>query len=152
MSDNPGVVAPPPLLALGAVAIGFAIEAVWPSTLPARDARVVAGIAVFALGLALAGWAFVTFGRAGTNVQTRQPSTTVVTHGPYRFSRNPIYLAMALGIVGVGIAAGSAWVVAMVLPFFAVVQFGVVAREERYLRGKFGDTYRGYQGRVRRWI
>jgi len=152
VSDNAGVIAPPPLIALGAIGIGFALEAIWPTVLPAREARIIAGIAIFALGFAAATWAFVAFHRAGTNVQTRLPSTNVVTRGPYRFSRNPIYLGMALGIVAVGIAAGSGWVTAMVLPFLAAIRFGVIAREERYLEGKFGAGYRDYQAQVRRWI
>ena len=152
MNDKPGVIAPPPLIALAAIAIGFALEAVWPIALPLRDARLFTGIAVFALGFALFAWAVTTFRRAGTNVETRRPSTTVVTTGPYRLTRNPIYLGMMLGIAGVGIASGSVWVIAMALPFLAVIDYGVIAREERYLEGKFGDSYRGYRERVKRWI
>lgn len=150
--DNPGVVAPPPLLALCAIAAGFAVEAAWPSALPAQGARIVAGLAIFALGFALAGWAIFAFRRAGTGVETRKPSTTVVAAGPYRFSRNPIYLGMVLGIVGVGIAAGSAWVIAMLVPFLAVIRTGVIAREEAYLDAKFGEDYRRYRAGVRRWL
>jgi protein-S-isoprenylcysteine O-methyltransferase Ste14 len=152
MNDKPGVVAPPPLIALAAIAIGFAIEALWPVALPARDTRLFGGIALFALGFALFAWAFASFRRAGTSVETRRPSTAVVAAGPYRLTRNPIYLGMMLGIVGVGIAAGSVWVVAMALPFLVVIDYGVIAREERYLEGKFGPSYREYRARVKRWI
>jgi len=152
VSDNPGVIAPPPLLALGAIAIGFGLDALWPTTLPWREERIVGGIALFLAAGVLAGWAFATFRNAGTNVPTRRPSTTVVSVGPYRFSRNPIYIAMAAAIVGVGIAAGSAWVIAMAVPFLIVIDRGVIAREERYLSGKFAADYGAYRGRVRRWI
>jgi protein-S-isoprenylcysteine O-methyltransferase Ste14 len=76
----------------------------------------------------------------------------VVSAGPYRFTRNPIYIGMVLGIVGVGLAAGSAWTMLMALPFVVVIDRGVIAREERYLSAKFGATYDTYRARVRRWI
>lgn len=149
MTDSPRVIAPPPLLALGAIAIGFALDAIAPIAGPSHLG---AGIAVFLAGLAFAGWAIASFRRAGTNVETRKPSTTVVSVGPYRYTRNPIYVGMALGIVGVGLAAGSAWTILMVVPFLALIDRGVIAREERYLSTKFGATYDDYRARVRRWI
>jgi protein-S-isoprenylcysteine O-methyltransferase Ste14 len=152
VNDKPGVVAPPPLIALAAIAIGFALEAVWPIALPERGARLYVGVALFALGLALFAWAIATFRSAGTSVETRKPSTTVVSVGPYRLSRNPIYLGMVLGILGIGIAAGSAWVLLMTVPFLIVIRYGVVSREERYLEAKFGAQYRSYRERVGRWI
>jgi protein-S-isoprenylcysteine O-methyltransferase Ste14 len=152
VNDNPNVVAPPPLIALAAIVIGFVLEYVWPMPLPEREARLFIGIATFALGFALFAWALATFRSAGTSVETRKPSTTVVVAGPYRLTRNPIYLGMALGIVGVGIAAGSVWVFAMTLPFLAVIDHGVISHEERYLEAKFGAPYRAYRERVRRWV
>ena len=150
--DNAGVIAHPPLLWLAAVLIGFGIEALWPVALPGQAARIAVGFALFAAAFAVFLWAWQTFRRAGTNVQTQKPSTTVVANGPYRFTRNPIYLAMAAGTVAIGIGAGSLWVVAMAVPLVAVLQAGVIRREERYLEAKFGDAYRAYRARVRRWV
>jgi protein-S-isoprenylcysteine O-methyltransferase Ste14 len=149
VKDTPGVIAPPPLIALGAIALGLGIEEIWPIDGPRHLAG---GIAVFLLGFALAGWAMASFRRAGTNIQTRQPATTVVAAGPYRFTRNPIYIGMVVGILGVGLAAGSTWTMLMALPFLVVIDRGVIAREERYLAAKFGEQYDAYRGRVRRWI
>jgi protein-S-isoprenylcysteine O-methyltransferase Ste14 len=85
-------------------------------------------------------------------VQTRKPSTTIVEAGPYKYSRNPIYVGMALMLVGIGLAVGSAWTILMVVPFLAIIRTGVIAREERYLAAKFGADYDGYRSRVRRWV
>jgi len=71
---------------------------------------------------------------------------------PYRFTRNPIYLAMFLGLIGLAIAFDNLWLLMMLVPFALVVRYGVVAREEAYLERKFGDVYRGYRSRVRRWL
>ena len=90
--------------------------------------------------------------RAGTNVDPREPSTAIVTDGPYRFTRNPLYLSMALIYAGIACRA-NALPAAMLLPgVLAVVQKGVIEREERYLERKFGGEYIRYKGRVRRWI
>ena len=110
------------------------------------------GIAVFAAGFALASWAIVTIRRAGTRVETNKATTTIVASGPYRFTRNPIYLAMFLGQAGLAIGFDSLWILGMLLPFYLVLRYGVVAREEGYLKRKFGDVYLGYKSRVRRWL
>jgi protein-S-isoprenylcysteine O-methyltransferase Ste14 len=107
---------------------------------------------VFALALALFAWAIATVTQAGSNVPTSRPTTTIVDGGPYRFTRNPIYLGMALGLVGLAIAFNSVWLLLALVPFALVIHYGVVAREEAYLERKFGDVYRGYRARVRRWL
>jgi protein-S-isoprenylcysteine O-methyltransferase Ste14 len=107
---------------------------------------------VFVLALALVAWAIVTITRAGSNVPTHLPTTTIVDSGPHRFTRNPIYLGMFLGLVGLAIAFDNLWLLMMLLPFALVIRYGVVARKEAYLERKFGDVYRGYRSRVRRWL
>ena len=72
--------------------------------------------------------------------------------GPYRFTRNPIYLGMVLGQIGVAVAFDSLWILATLVVFYLVIRYGVVAREEAYLERKFGDVYLGYKSRVRRWL
>jgi protein-S-isoprenylcysteine O-methyltransferase Ste14 len=110
------------------------------------------GGVVFVIALVLFAWAISTMTRAGSNVPTNLPTTTIVENGPYRFTRNPIYLAMMLGLVGLAVGFDSLWLLAMLVPFAAVIRFGVVAREEAYLDRKFGDVYRHYRSRVRRWV
>ena len=97
-------------------------------------------------------WAFVSFRKAGTNVQTSEPTTAVVERGPYGFSRNPIYSGMFLALTGLSIGFNSLWVLAMLVPFYLVIRYGVVAREEAYLERKFGKVYLDYKARVRRWV
>jgi protein-S-isoprenylcysteine O-methyltransferase Ste14 len=100
----------------------------------------------------LAAWAIVTITRAGTNIPTNTPTTTIVESGPYRFTRNLIYLGMLLSLIGLSIAFDTLWLLMMLVPFALVIRYGVVAREEAYLERKFGDIYRGYHSRVRRWL
>ena len=80
------------------------------------------------------------------------PTTTIVDAGPYRFTRNPIYLGMIVGLIGLAIAFDSLWLLVALMPFALVIRYGVVAREEAYLERKFGDVYRRFRSRVRRWL
>jgi protein-S-isoprenylcysteine O-methyltransferase Ste14 len=110
------------------------------------------GAMVFVLALALFAWAMVAINRGGSNVPTNLPTTTIVESGPYRFTRNPIYVGMFLGLMGLAIAFDNLWLLMMLVPFAVVIRYAVVAREEAYLERKFGDVYRGYCSRVRRWL
>ena len=110
------------------------------------------GTIVFALVLALVAWAISTMTRAGSNVPTRLPTTSIVETGPYRFMRNPIYLGMVLGLIDFAIAFNSLWLLVRLAPFALVIRDGVIAREEAYLERKFGEVYLAYKSRVRRWL
>ena len=83
---------------------------------------------------------------------TNRPTTSIVDTGPYRFTRNPIYLAMMLALAGLAIAFDSPWPLVTLVPFALVIRYGVVAREEAYLERTFGEVYRRYRARVRRWL
>src|SRR5262249_31927742 len=82
----------------------------------------------------------------------RRRPCAIVESGPYRFTRNPIYLGMFLGLIGLALAFDNLWLLMMLVPFAPVIHYGAVAREESYLERKFGDAYRGYRSRVRRWL
>jgi len=152
-ADNAQVVIHPPVAWALAVIAGLALDWVVPvSFLPAGVPGHWIGAAAFLLALGLLVWAAATITRAGSNVPTHRPVTTIVESGPYRFTRNPIYLAMMLALVGLALAFDTLWLLAMLVPFALVIRFGVVAREEAYLERKFGDVYRGYRARVRRWL
>jgi protein-S-isoprenylcysteine O-methyltransferase Ste14 len=147
------VIIRPPLAWALAVIAGLALD--WLAPLPLLPADLPAGwlgALVFAFALALAAWAIGTMTRAGSNVPTNRPTTTIVESGPYRFTRNPIYLGMFGGQIGLAIAFDNFWLLMMLVPFALVIRYGVVAREEAYLERKFGDLYRGYRLRVRRWL
>ena len=152
-ADTSGVIVRPPLAWALAVVVGFALDWLYPLTfLPASVVRAWLGATIFMSGLVLGLWAIVTMSKAGTRVETYRPTTAIVTTGPYRFARNPIYLGMFLGLAGLAVAVNSLWFFATLAAFFLVIRYGVVAREEAYLARKFGDAYLGYKTRVRRWL
>ena len=152
-ADNAQVIIRPPLVwALAAIA-GLMLN--WLMPLPFVPAALPAGWlggTVSVLALALFAWAITTITRAGSNVPTNRPTVSIVDTGPYRFTRNPIYLGMMLGLVGLAIAFDSLWLLVTLVPFALVIRYGVIAREEAYLERKFGDIYRRYRARVRRWL
>lgn len=150
--DHPGVITHPPFLYAGALVAGAALDWLVPLPMLAAGGGQVPGIVLIALGVALGGWCAVLFVRAGTNVPTHKPSTTVVTGGPYRLSRNPIYVALTAISAGIALWANSAWMLGLILPTLVIMRIGVIDREERYLEAKFGDDYRSYKARVRRWL
>ena len=152
-ADTAQVIIRPPLGWGLAVLAGLALN--WLVPLPFLLADLPAGWLggmVFLLALGLFAWAIVTITTAGSNVPTNLPTTTIVESGPYRFTRNPIYLSMFLGLIGLAIAFDNLWLLMMLVPFALVIHYGVVAREEIYLELKFGDVYRGYRSRVRPWL
>src|SRR6516225_5915303 len=152
-ADTAQVIIRPPLAWGLAVIAGLALN--WLVTLPFLPAALPAdwlGAVVFILALALFAWALVTIISAGSNVPTNRPTTTIVESGPYYFTRNPIYLGMFLGLIGLAIAFDNLWLLLMLAPFALVISYGVVGREEAYLERKFGDVYRRYRSHVRRWL
>lgn len=154
-TDTSGVRFPPPLYYLTGLLIGFVIQRFYPIYLAKPNHHLIVytlgGIWIF-LGLLLAGWALLVFRRAGTSPIPHRPSTALALDGPYRLTRNPMYLAMALICVGIGLAVNMLWPLVSVPVVMVLVDRLVIAREERYLEGKFGDPYRDYRKRVRRWI
>ena len=151
-ADHPDVIAMPPFIMLGFIVAGLALDALWPAPVLPATVQYLAGPLVFAAGVALLAAAMGRISAAGTNMPTNRPATAIVTDGPYQLTRNPIYVAMALGFAGIAVTIDSAWLIAFVVPFMAVIHLGVVKREERYLENKFGDAYRRYRASVRRWI
>lgn len=150
--DKAGVVAPPPLIYLGAIVAGALIERVWRARLPVGGWGRVAGLLLIAAAVILAASAVRAFSRAKTSPKPHKPTTAIVTSGPFRFTRNPIYISFTLVQLGIALMTASAWTLALLIPVLLVVRLGVVAREERYLKRKFGDEYLSYTRRVRRWL
>ncbi len=151
-ADNPGVITPPPFIYAGALAAGLLANRRFRLPfLPSQLARTLGPLLIlggFVVGLL----GFREMRRAGTNVDPYRPATAIVTGGPYRFTRNPMYVGFTLMYAGI-----SAWTNALlpILLLPAVQQLmrrGVIEREERYLERKFGDEYLRYKARVRRWI
>lgn len=152
--DHSNVIAPPPFIYGAAVLAGLALHWwVWPLPLPLEgNAAHYAGWAVMAPGLLLMFWAMRSFARADTAIIPYNTTTTIVPTGPYRFSRNPMYISMALVQIGFALMFATAWILILLIPTMLVIRYGVIAREERYLERKFGAGYLDYKNRVRRWL
>ena len=145
----------PPLLFPACLILGVVLDRVLPLPFPLPEttlirwtvsgALIVLGVAIFAAGVR-------NFSRAATPVPSTRPVQALVTTGIHGLSRNPIYVGMFLIYAGVGVAALSPWILVLVLPIAIIMRYGVVAREEAYLVRRFGDAYRDYMARVRRWL
>jgi protein-S-isoprenylcysteine O-methyltransferase Ste14 len=152
-TDTSNAVVRPPLAWIVAIVVGIAIDRLVPLRfVPGSVPGVWVGAVIFALAFALAIWAIMTIRSAGTRIETTRPTTAIVRNGPYRFTRNPVYLGMVIGQIGLAVAFDSLWILATLLPFFLVIRYGVIAREESYLERKFGDVYRTYKAGVGRWL
>jgi protein-S-isoprenylcysteine O-methyltransferase Ste14 len=146
------VIAPPPLIYLGGLGVGFALNGVvGGASLSPRVARPV-GAGLIVAGAGLMGSFVQAFRRARTPVDPYSPSEAIVTEGPYRLTRNPGYLGMALTYVGIATVSNAPWALVPLPVVIAVIDRGVIAREERYLERKFGARYTDYKRNVRRWI
>ncbi len=150
--DHPNVIALPPLIFLGAIVAGLLLGYLWPAPIGGGTERLVAGATIVLIGLALGAAAVRQFRRAGTNLEVTKPSTVVVRTGPFRFSRNPIYLSLTLLVGGVGVLLNNIWILLSLIPTLAIIRVGVIAREEQYLEAKFGTEYLQYKSTVRRWF
>ena len=151
-TDSPGVIACPPLVFLGAFGLGLLLHWLMPvPPLQLAFSRVLGAVLCLASGV-VGIWGRVTMSRAGTNVRPNRPVNALVTDGPFRFSRNPLYLSLTVLYLGITLFFDALWPLVTLLPMLAVVHWGIILREERYLETKFGDEYRAYKARVRRWI
>jgi protein-S-isoprenylcysteine O-methyltransferase Ste14 len=151
-SDTSGVRVPPPLFYIAGFLIGVALEVAFPIDGPPVGVRIAGAVIGVALWLALDGAAMLFFRRAGTSMIPFNPTTALVTTGPYRFTRNPMYLGMAFLYVGLALALGVIWALLTLPVVIAAVDQLVIALEEGYLVRKFGDPYCDYMRRVRRWF
>jgi protein-S-isoprenylcysteine O-methyltransferase Ste14 len=150
--DIPGVIAPPPLVYLGGLGIGFLLEALLPGgSFPGQIQYVLGGL-FLVLGLGLLAWWVSSFRRADTPMPPYQETTALVTDGPYRLTRNPAYLAFTLIYVAIAFLAEAPWVFLPLPLVLTVIDRGVVVREERYLERRFGRDYLSFNARTRRWF
>jgi protein-S-isoprenylcysteine O-methyltransferase Ste14 len=150
--DHPGVIALPPLLYAAGLGVVLVLRWLRPGPVASYPAVLWPGIGLVVLGAAIGAWGRRTMKAAGTNVNPSLPTTSIVTTGPFRYSRNPLYVALALLFLGLGLALNTWWGPIVLGPLLVVMHWGVIAREERYLERKFGDDYLRYKSRVRRYL
>ncbi len=152
LPDNAGVAFPPPLMLLLMFVAGFVLRVVLPlSFLPAQMAWM-AGPAIVITAFVFFFWAAVTMRRGGGSIPTGEPTEVILSHGPYRFSRNPIYVSMIALLIGAGIWANGLWCIGFAVVAVFLLSWGVISREEAYLERKFGTEYTAYKSVVRRWL
>ena len=142
----------PPIVYLTSILAGLAIDLVSPLPFLPDAISLLLGIVVIAGAVGLFVYAVTSFQNAGTPVPGNLPTTTIVREGPYRYSRNPIYVAFSLLQLGIALCVNSLWVVATGVVAIGLMAFVVIPREERYLERRFGREYRDYQASVRRWV
>jgi protein-S-isoprenylcysteine O-methyltransferase Ste14 len=150
--DKAGVVAPPPLIYLGALVFGLLLSRRFPiGFLPPRIAGGL-GWPLLGGGVLLLGWFERAMRQADTPASPYKPVSHIATEGPFRYTRNPGYLSMAMIYAGIATIAKALWAILLLPVALIVIQRGVIEREERYLERKFGEEYLRYKAKVRRWI
>ena len=147
---NAGVVRPP-VVVLASLLLGAALTVVWPFPFVPPGLHLIGAVPI-AMAAALFAYAISQFRTAGTPVPGHQPTAAIVRTGPYRFSRNPIYVAFFTFQLGTAIVVNSVWLVATLIATVATIAAVVVTREERYLTERFGAEYLEYKTSVRRWL
>ena len=151
--ETAGVIAPPPLIYAVGLVVGWLLERRWPVPYGLKQpAAHLIGWSLVAIGLALFAWALLVLHRMRTSVNPYAPTSAVATTGPYRLTRNPIYLADVVIYLGICALINSPWPLLLLPLVIWIVDRGVIRREERYLERRFGNLYVVYKSRVRRWL
>jgi protein-S-isoprenylcysteine O-methyltransferase Ste14 len=151
-SDSAGVRVPPPFIYLAGLLLGIFGGRYVPGGLPREPWLVAAGLLIFALGIVLALSAIMRFRSAGNDPNPNVPVNDLVVDGPFRLTRNPMYVGLALVYAAIALWTASLWALLLLVVVMLVIRYGVVAREERYMARRFGDAYLDYMKRVRRWV
>jgi protein-S-isoprenylcysteine O-methyltransferase Ste14 len=150
--DKAGVVAPPPLIYLGALVFGLLLGRRFPIDFLPRTIARGFGWPLLGGGVLLLGWFERAMRQADTPASPYKPVSHIATEGPFRYTRNPGYLSMAMIYAGIATIANALWSILLLPVALLVIQRGVIEREERYLERKFGEEYLRYKEQVRRWI
>lgn len=151
-TDHAGVKVPPPLLYIAGIGLGFLLQALQPLNTWPRAVGIILALPCLGLGFALCAWAIGLFRRARTSLVPIVPSAVLVAEGPYRFTRNPMYLGLALIHAGVALWLQLGWGLLLLPVVLGVVHYSVILREEQYLERRFGEAYLRYRTQVRRWL
>lgn len=152
--DRAKIMAPPPLLFAACLAVGLLLGWLWPLKLTdcLGAARLIAGLALLAASGAAAVPAMFAFRRRRTPVDPGRGTSFLVAEGPFRHTRNPMYLGLVLIMAALFCLSASLWMLLAGLTLYLLLLHGVIKPEERYLENKFGEPYLAYKSRVRRWL
>ncbi len=151
--DSAQVIAPPPLISFGTLGVGVIAHFIWQpfQLFPHTWIGHAAGWPVLVVGLLIFFWSVRTMRGAGEDVRVGKPTHAIVSHGPFSYSRNPIYVSMTLGYVGISLILDTFWPLTLLPGVLFIMHYGVIKREEHYLAKLFGNDYVKYQAQVRRW-
>jgi protein-S-isoprenylcysteine O-methyltransferase Ste14 len=150
---GPGVRIPPPLLYIAVLVLGILLDVAHPVHLLPWTVAWTIGTLILAAGIALGPfWGIRAMRRANTTVRPDRAATRLVTNGPFRYRRNPLYLALTLMYAGIGIIANALWALLLLAPVVMFMSLFVIRREETHLQRAFGGEYESYRARVRRWL
>ena len=150
--DNPGIQVPPPLIYVLLLILGLLLDRRSHVPFLPRNAARGLGWPLIGGGVALSRWFFRTMRDAEAPVRTDKPVPRLTTNGPFHYTRNPGYLAMAMIYAGVAVLRNALWAILLLPVVLYVIQREVIGREERYLERSFGEEYLSYKARVRRWV
>jgi protein-S-isoprenylcysteine O-methyltransferase Ste14 len=150
--DNPGISVPPPLIYVVPLVLGLMLDRRWQVPFLPRGVARGLGFSLLGGGAVLNGWFLRTIRKADVPIRTDKAVPRLTTEGPFRYSRNPSYLALAMIYAGIASIRNSLWAMLMLPLVVMVMQREVIGREERYLERAFGDEYLAYKGKVRRWV
>jgi protein-S-isoprenylcysteine O-methyltransferase Ste14 len=151
--DGPGIRVPPPFLYIAVLIIGILLSTAYPLHLLPSAIAWPFGAVILAAGVALGPvWGIRTMRSANTTVRPDRAASHLVTDGPFRYSRNPLYLSLTLMYAGIAIMANSLWAVLLLVAVVVFMSLFVISREEAHLQRIFGEEYERYRARVRRWV
>ena len=149
---GPNVRVHPPIIFAISILAGIGLNNLWLLEMPLGFHGRGYGSIIILLAILIAAWSLLKFHRANTDVRPDKPDSALITTGPYRFSRNPLYIVLTLAQITTAVWLNNLWVLLLVLPSIVVVTHYAIAREERYLEQLFGQKYLDYKQRVRRWL
>jgi protein-S-isoprenylcysteine O-methyltransferase Ste14 len=153
--NNPGVIAPPPLIYAGMFLLGIALHTRYPlqfKSILSTSQRTILGGLLIGSSVTLVTAAIRSMKQHHTNINPAQPATTLVVEGPFKLTRNPIYIALTLFYTGLSLLINTFWTLFLLPIVLLIINKGVIDREEQYLEDKFGEQYKHYKMHVRRWI
>ena len=149
---GPGIRLHPPIIYAISILAGIGLNNLWPLAMPYGLHNRIYGVILIAVAILLAAWSLFEFHKADTDVRPDKPDSTLLTSGPYRFTRNPLYIVLTLAQLTVAIWLNNLWILLLAIPSVIVISLYAIAREERYLETLFGQQYLDYKKQVRRWL
>jgi protein-S-isoprenylcysteine O-methyltransferase Ste14 len=143
---------PPPVIYFVVFVVGIGLGYMWPTSIMTQFWGQTIGIALLMISMPIMPSVLIRFKRAGTTFDVRKSATTLITDGPYKYSRNPTYISLTLLYLGLGVFLNNMWVLMLVVPLLLIINFWIIRNEEHYLAEKFGEEYQSYRSKVRRWL